>query len=123
MKRAALLLAVLVVACGEGPAVTTTSTRSAPESSTTVGDLPVGTVMIQATGTVNEDARGVVLCPLETTGACPGLPLSGPDLPTPGDQVRVRGLYDGVSLQPLETASWTPRGFQPLENPCTGKPT
>lgn len=121
MRRAALLLAVLIVACGEAPAMTTTPTRSAPGSGTTVGSLPAGTVMLEATGTVEEDARGVVLCPLETTGACPGLPLSGAEAPTPGDQVRVRGPYDGVSLQPLETAPWAPKGFQPMENPCTGE--
>src|SRR5690606_35374481 len=64
--------------------------------------------------------RGTVLCPGEWVGPCPGLPLSGSPIPEHGDQVRVGGRYDGVSLAVTWVEAWEPEAFGPLTNPCTG---
>ncbi len=86
------------------------------------GDIPPGDgVAIEAIGTVVEDGRGLVLCPFEQTVACPGLPLGGEVALGAGDQVRVGGRYDGVSLTVAWTEPWTPPTFQALLNPCTGE--
>lgn len=103
----------------------------APASTVPAGTVPVVTgrieipdgpgVAIEATGTVVEDRRGTVLCPGEWAGPCPGLPLSGDPLPEDGDQVRVGGRYDGVSLSVTWVETWEPETFGPLTNPCTGR--
>ncbi|MGH8912435.1 MAG: hypothetical protein ACRDVD_07985 [Acidimicrobiia bacterium] len=143
----AVLFALVVVACGGGttsiraeplvgvttarPSITTMTPPTPTAAPTTTPatappptsfSIPDGAgVAIEAVGTVVEDRRGRVLCPMQWTGACPGLPLSGGELPGVGDQVRVGGRYDGVSLEVAWTSQWAPPEFGPLHNPCTGE--
>jgi hypothetical protein len=120
------VVALLVSGDDSTPAVST----SPPMSFSPPGDSTTTTVetrrqlTIAMSGWVGHDARGSVVCPYEFTEACPGIPVSGGDLPPVGDPVRVTGIYDGVSLQ-VETAElWAP--YEPpvergeLFNPCTG---
>lgn len=139
-----VLLAVVIAACGEyGPTAgqdpPSTNSLSAPtalppttvvSSPTTFPPEPTSAtsptvqdglgVAIVAIGTVVEDQRGLVVCPFEMTGPCPGLPLTGDRLPAPGDQVRLSGRYDGVVLSVSSIEPWTPREHGALTNPCTG---
>lgn len=97
-----------------------------PASSIPPGDITTTTVdegrqvTIAVSGWVGEDSRGTVVCPSESTEACPGIPVTGADLSPVGSTVRVTGRYDGVSLQVETVESWTPYQRAELFNPCTG---
>jgi len=95
-----------------------TSSRPPLETTTTVDEGRQVTIAVS--GWVGEDPRGTVVCPFEITAACPGVPVTGGDLPPVGDPVRVTGRYDGLSLQMEAVESWTPYERAELFNPCTG---
>lgn len=98
-----------------------TSVSSIPPVETTTTTVDEGRqVTIAVSGWVGEDGRGTVVCPSEFTAACPGIPVTGGDLPPVGNPVRVTGRYDGVSLQVETVESWTPYERAELFNPCTG---
>lgn len=139
LLMAAMLLVLMLGACGSGAVNepdTTVSGGASDSSSTSVpADTsvssipPVDTtttvdegrqVTIAVSGWVGHDARGTVVCPSESTEACPGIPATGGDLPPVGSPVRATGRYDGVSLQVETVESWTPYEPAELFNPCTG---
>lgn len=98
----------------------TPSSSIPPEDSTTTTVDEGRQVTIAMSGWVGEDPRGTVMCPSEFTAACPGIPVTGGDLPQVGNPVRVTGRYDGVSLRVEAVESWTPYERAELFNPCTG---
>jgi hypothetical protein len=133
MKRAIPVMALVLVvgACGSSgqssPSVPASSTStSLPGPSTTSTQVATTTTLasnpgvgVAVSGWVTEDRRGTVLCPYDFTDACPGIPVTGGDLPVEGP-IRVAGAYDGVALSAETVESWTPYERGDLVNPCTG---
>jgi hypothetical protein len=120
------VVALVVSVDDSTPAVSTSPPMSfsSPEDSTTTTVEASRRVTIAVSGWVGHDARGTVVCPSEFTEACPGIPVTGGDLPPVGNPARVTGRYDGVSLNVESVESWTPYE-SPVErgelfNPCTG---
>lgn len=140
LLMAAMPVVLMLGACGSGAvgesdtgvsggtsdSSSTSEPTDTPSSSLPPTDSPATTadkgqqVAIAVSGWVGRDGRGTVVCPSEFTEACPGIPVTGGDLPPVGNPVRVAGRYDGVSLQVEAVESWTPYERAELFNPCTG---